>query len=443
MFKKTMNFDPKYVSKIPNAIYKIAGEQVIRAMAISQHGPQMYVKHVEDGQIAWPDVSVTDENGNIKVTITQKGELLHEQYVEDECEADDATPSVPRLAEIMEVVNQHLIGQVDAKRACARAVKLHMERCYGESVNDGVTLDKQNVFVHGPTASGKTEIWRIIAKHLGVNCFIEDASLLTPSSYKGRNVSELACDIWTKCGKDMEAAGFSIVVLDEFDKLGAGAGAERTSVLNDLLKFIEGGEIPFKECPSSKETQFLNTENMLIVTLGAFDGIEALYEARGSIGFGAPSVETSTPSRNDIIDKLNADAFKKWGFKSELLGRLPISVGFKELTEEELVEIQLNIPNSIYNQWKEYFSRLDQRVSFSITKPVAEYIAKQAIAEKTGARNLVSQYATLLTEVYEKAEMDENITEVKIGILKGQPNVTYGHSSKVLESMFSSMENEN
>lgn len=430
-----------------NDIYRQGAEHVINGFASGQldaANAQEIADDCKQDKANWPDVKISYDGVEFMMSIVSDGTILYQDYIgaeKSKNKASEESTTVPKLKAIINYLDDHIIGQSEAKRICARAAKFHYERCFGESSLADIKLDKQNVIVPGPSGCGKTEIWRKLSDYLGVPVFIEDSSMLSPTGYKGRNVEDMAREIWLQCNKDNSKAEKCIVVLDEWDKLGltgngSGVGEFRQSVLNDLLKFVEGGVISFKEYATSPSTEFLDTTNILVVALGAFEGIEALFAESGSIGFGAENIQTVTPERNDIIDKIDLSVFEKWGFNSQIMGRFPIRAHVKSLTVDELSQIQTDVPSSIYHQWTEMFARLDGEVSLEFTKPAIQWIAKKASQTKTGARELVGIYAEILGKAYDTAEMDENISSVKVVVKNGQLDIQYSHEINALERVF-------
>ena len=442
---KNITIKPEKMSETLNLIYQFGAEHVLKGFAsgqLSVTNAQEIYSYSQAGKANWPTIKLCESGNDIIMNISIEGSILHQELIDSEKKSTTSpNHKTPKIRDIREHLDTHVIGQAVAKRAVARAGKLHYERCFGEPTHNNTKLNKQNVLIHGPSGCGKTEIARALATFLGISVFIEDTSQLSPSGYKGRNIEDMAREIWLQCDKNMEKAQTSIVVLDEFDKMGAigngsGVAGFRQSVMNDLLKFVEGGVIPFKEYANAPETQFLDTSNILIIALGAFEGIEHFFAEQGSIGFGAEKIKTETPNRNDIVNDINLEHFNKWGFNSQILGRFPIRTHILELTVEELVEIQKNVPGSVYHQWVELFARLDNHVELEFTSPVFEAIAQKAIKQKTGARELVAEYSELLGEAYDTAEDDENIKSIKVCVKGGKPIIQYSTEINALEKIF-------
>lgn len=442
MTKKStsITFTPKRIQKVLNDIYRHGGEHILKGFARGQlntaDANDIY-ESSKNGHANWPTVNLSQSDNDILMNISSEGTILHQEHlaVEKPKTEEDQKHSIPKIAQIMSYLNTHVIGQDNVKKVCARAIKQHFERCFGEASVNGVKLKKKNVLVSGPSGAGKTEIWRKISEYFETPVFIIDASLLTKPGHKGYTPEDLARDIWLQCEKDMEKTKYAIVVLDEFDKLACSEFQRDT--LNSLLKFIEGGKIPFKENAMSPDTQYLDTTEMLIVALGAFEGIEQMpcFVEKGGIGFGAENTQTYTPSWNEIADKISVEHYVAWGFNKQVLGRFPVRICAKELIADELFDIQLNVPGSVYHQWKELFARLDSNVELEFTTPALKLIADQSIKDGTGARELDARYDAILGDAYDEAEMDENISSVKVYVEKGELKVQYGYGSSALETL--------
>jgi len=348
-----------------------------------------------------------------------------EDKTEMKNKSDDIIPFVlPKMYNMRKHLDSHVIGQDLAKTTIVRAVHMHLTRCFVPSDNP-VKLRKKNVLLRGPSGCGKTEMARALAELLDIPLLIVDCASITPAGFKGKNITDIATDIYMNSNENNDIAETSIVFLDEFDKIGAKANKDevvgfKSSVLNDLLKFIEGDKISFKLDPQSN-TIILNTENILIIAAGAFVGMEDFFVEKGEIGFNAEQIGDNTPTYNEITDEIGIDQYIKYGINEQILGRLPIRTHCYELTESELVQIQRDTVNSVTKQVVEQFFRLEQSPELTIGEDVMRYIAKLAINQKTGARELDTRYETLFADVYNKTEEDSRITGIRVSIKEGQP----------------------
>lgn len=441
----TIHIKPKKLNEAVATSFRMGGEFVLKQFAeggLKTHDAQELYSYSQHEKFNWPNAKVIFNGEETQIDILQSDTTLLQEVVT--AKKDKKCPTSLKMKDIMSYLDENVIGQTKAKRDCVRLVKHHIELNFGKTVN-GVKLRKKNALIHGPSGCGKTEIWRRLSEITGIPVIIVDASSLSPTDYKGKNTDELARDIWLRCGKDIEKAGSVILVLDEWDKIGGNDPDStvrrfRQSLINDLLTFIEGGLVPFKENQISPDTHYLDTHNITVVAMGAFEGIEGLFSQQGSVGFGAERLTTATPDRNSIADKIDVKALSHWSFNMQILGRFPIRSYVLELTEDELIRIQLDVPNSIYYQWQELFARLDNNVELSITKPAIEQIAKNAIANKTGARELDAQYHELLCNVYDDAEFDENIKSVKVVKRSESFEIETSNHINTIDDIFTSVE---
>ncbi|MCJ8319760.1 MAG: AAA family ATPase [Colwellia sp.] len=376
--------------------------------------------------------SLTQPSQSAPIIFTEQLQIIdlssikqEQDETEKEKEINDNIPFVlPKMQTMRNHLDSHVIGQDTAKTTIVRAVHMHLTRCFVASDNL-VKLHKKNVLLRGPSGCGKTEIARALSELLDIPLLIVDCASITPAGFKGKNIVDIATDIFLNSNENTDIAETSIVFLDEFDKIGAKANKEevavfKSSVLNDLLKFIEGDKISFKLDPQSS-TIILNTENILVIAAGAFTGMEDFFAEKGEIGFNAEQIGDSTPTYNEITDEIGIEHYIKYGINEQVLGRLPIRTHCYELTEYELVQIQRDTVNSVAKQEIEQFFRLEQSPELIIGEDVMRYIAKLAISQKTGARELDTKYETLFSEVYNKAEDDRSITAIRVSIKEGKP----------------------
>lgn len=379
-----------------------------------------------------------DSNGNQVQLQFKVGNDVICEFLTKTFAANMATANVyPKLREIREHLDTNVIGQDHAKKTLARSLNMHLKRMNDTEVN-GVKQNKQNILIIGPAACGKTEINTQLGKVSGVVTHMVDASTLTPSGYRGMSLEEVALDLYNKAGQNVEKAEWSIVQFDEFDKLTSVAGGAesaelRSAVLSELLKFMEGTEISFDcEVDGAKKRVTLNTKNMLVIASGAFEGIERAFETKDGIGLIAE--KGAKPSYNEVVDTHGTDVFRAAGMNSQLLGRFPIRIAMKELTVEELVRVQRDVPNSVTAQWTKYFAQSDAQLN--IDEEVMVYIAGKAVQNRTGARELMTEYNNLLADIYDEVEMDENIATVNVTMKNGEPCIkTVAKAAQAAEKM--------
>ena len=349
-------------------------------------------------------------------------------------------------AKIKAYLDQYIEGQEYAKRVLSVAVYNHykMLKIKHRQEKSGeppkVELEKANTIIIGPTGCGKTAIIRHLAKKLGVPFIITDATLYTSSGYVGSDVETIIRDLVKAAGGDVEAAQRGIVYIDEIDK--TGRKGENLSTTSDpghegaqqaLLKLLEGTmlEVPVgnnRKHPNA-ETFMVNTENILFIIGGSFEGIEKIIAKRlrdesgaGKIGFGSKLVDEKNKLFNEYIEKVTVDDLKKFGMLPELLGRVPVVAPMKELTEDQLMSILYRPKNALVKQYQELFAH--DGVTLTVTEGAMRAIAQMAIRRKTGARGLRGIMETILNPVmFELPERSENA--VLVDVVDGKINVAY------------------
>jgi len=309
---------------------------------------------------------------------------------------------------LYDYLNQHVIGQEEAKKYISVAVYNHYKRfcdtiygyTQGEENNpyEDVTIEKSNVIVAGPTGCGKTYMLRMLAKYLNIPFYISDSSSLTQAGYVGDDVENCVLGALRDCNFNVQAAQHAIIVLDEFDKLsrkGENASITRDvggeGVQQSLLKLVEGHKVqvppnggrkhPEQECIE------VDTTNILFFGIGAFDGMEKIIEKRKNkktIGFNVTS--DSSNEEEDLLTDITTEDLKKFGLIPELIGRFPLVTHVKALTEEQMYQVLTEPKNSIIKQYQKLMW-LDN-VDLTFEEEALKAIAKNASEKKTGARAL-------------------------------------------------------
>ena len=348
-------------------------------------------------------VLVSGQNGFICNYCIEQAHTIVKETDEQENKNHSSVKTSAQLKkprEIKEFLDEYVIGQDQAKKQLSIAVYNHYKRlAHNADENKSVEIEKSNIIMVGETGTGKTLLAKTIARQLDVPFCIVDATVLTEAGYVGEDVESILSRLLMVSDYDVEKAERGIVFIDEIDKIAR--KSDNPSLTRDvsgegvqqgLLKLLEGSIVNVppqggRKHPDQKYIQ-VNTQNILFIAGGAFDGIKEIIERRmnkQAIGF---SSEKTNKVEDDsyILDKLDATDLRNFGLIPELLGRFPIVTHLDKLDEATMLRILSEPKNSIINQFIELF-RLDG-VELSFTEGALQKIVKETMEKGLGARGL-------------------------------------------------------
>ena len=325
-------------------------------------------------------------------------------------ESSDFTVDLKPPLEIKNFLDQHVIGQEQAKKTLAVAVYNHYKRINQRKLPDDIEIQKSNLLLVGPTGTGKTLLAQTISKFLNVPIAIVDATVLTEAGYVGEDVESILSKLLQAAEFDVEKAENGIVFIDEIDKIAR--KSDNPSITRDvsgegvqqaMLKLLEGTtvNVPPKGGRKHPDQKFieLNTSNILFIAGGAFDGIDKIIKTRlnlQSIGFKSSDKKVVNDDEKNVLRFVNPHDIRSYGLIPEIIGRLPVMCHLNPLSKDALRDIMTVPKNALVKQYTKLFEMDD--IEFSITPSAIDYIVEKAFEFKIGARGLRTLCEAILND---------------------------------------------
>ncbi len=365
---------------------------------------------------------------NLNTEIPKKNKVKKKSQ-DKEAKKEFSIKDIPAPHVIKSKLDQYVIGQEQAKKVIAVAVYNHYKRAFcqtsgQEGAEDDVQIEKSNILMIGPTGSGKTYLVKTLARLLDVPLAIADATTLTEAGYIGDDIESVISKLLAAADNDVERAEKGIIFIDEIDKIAKKKETHTRdvsgeSVQQELLKLLEGSivEVPVgaNQKNAMTPTATVNTDNILFICGGAFPDLETIIKERltnkSSIGFNS-ALKDEFENDDDLLKYVTNDDLRAFGMIPEFLGRLPVTVTLKSLSEDMLVRILKEPRNAILKQYEKLLAMDEVKLVFE--DDALSWIAQEAIKRKTGARALRAILEELMLDIMYEIPKDPNIGSVVI-----------------------------
>ncbi len=355
--------------------------------------------------------------------VSQAQQIMDEEIGQHKHDFGFAMPKMLKPKLIKDFLDKYVIGQHDAKKVLSVSVYNHYKRLNQEIKNE-VEIEKSNILLVGRTGTGKTLLAKSIAKFLNVPFTIVDATVFTEAGYVGEDVESILSRLLQVCNYDVAAAEKGIIYIDEIDKIAR--KGDNPSITRDvsgegvqqaMLKLLEGTNVLVppqggRKHPEQKLVK-INTQNILFICGGAFDGVERLIGNRlntNTIGFtGATKEEIKS---EEVLQYVNPQDLKSFGLIPELIGRLPVVTFLRPLDKTTLKAILTEPSNALIKQYEKLFEYESIKLSFD--DATLDYIVDKAVEFKLGARGLRSICEAILTDAMFELPSEEGVQKFEV-----------------------------